>query len=98
MKSRAIRRAQVGRFKRKWLKRLRIKRRRWQLDSQKLELEAKRRVDTHEDIRNHPRKTCSICNPVYKRLAEQRELDRDYANELKLLSLNLHDLLRPTPD
>ena len=95
---RALRRANRTRVLKKWLTRIKTKRRMRNYTESDHLLEAVRRVETHRDLRNHPRKTCSICNPVYKRLAEERELDREFGQELELLDVNLHDLLRPTPD
>jgi hypothetical protein len=95
---RALRRANRTRVLKKWLTRIKQKRRMRNYTESDHLLEAVRRVETHRDLRNHSRKTCSICNPVYKRLAEERELDREFDQELELLDVNLHDLLRPTPD
>jgi hypothetical protein len=105
MRTRADRRAARSRLAKKWLIRLLIKwgKGRFRPDpgawtEEALRLNAVVRTETHEDIRNHPRKTCSRCNPVFRRLKQEKILDRDFNRELELLDVNLHDLLRPTPD
>jgi len=96
MINRAKRRFDRKRITVKWLRRIKSKWRRHR--SVELLLEAVKRVDTHKNIRNHCRRSCSYCNPLFRRLAEERELEKDLINELKLLDVNMHDLTRPSSD
>jgi hypothetical protein len=104
MRNRADRRAARNRIANKWIIRIRA---RWgkrlhsrfsALTEEELRLKAVVRTETHEDLRNHPRKSCNRCNPVFRRLKQEKALKRDLDQELELLDVNLHDLLRPTPD
>jgi hypothetical protein len=101
--TRAERRANRERLATRWLRRIKAKWGKFRYQSNahhqdeiELRLKAVKRVDTHHNIRNHSRKNCSYCNPVYRRLAEERELDRDFSFELIQLDVSLHDLLRPS--
>jgi len=89
---RASRRAARTRLLRRWLRRIRVKwRRRFppgsiDLPDDEILLAATTRVETHADIRNHPRKTCSYCNPWFRRRKQEKILDQDLRREMAELS------------
>ena len=101
---RADRRAARTRLISRWLRRIRARWRRkfpsgsLALQDDEIILAAVTRVETHRDIRTHSRKTCSYCNPWFRQRTREKILDQDLKQELANLDVNLHDLLRPTPD
>lgn len=79
---RALRRYRRELVRLRWVRRIKQRRGWRRSDPEARALAAVRRIKNHYDLRSHSRKSCSICNPIYRVQRRERVLRRDLKAEL----------------